>query len=415
MATERQMAASSRGAIRHGLCATSPVIPGLETAADWDQHRATTIAGLAPSGHLEELLAERVALILWRIGRVARYERDVTADAQQRIPDDLAAGAAQDETDVASIRLHYAAARARLRALTRFHQLRSDAPMTGQEASVIIVAITQQVEGFDFRAFAVPGLLAVDDRIDEIPGWTVARIQQCIDAAAESTERNAVDLFQDAYVAARRWHNECRVDYDRLTRQLRTLRRERIIPQPTRLDHVIRYETHLTRQLNQTLAQLRQLQQARSTSRSPHRPPRTSTEPSHLPPALAELAVLLAEPPSPAKPQTPVAQAEPPLTDLSLAQSPTPGTQSLVFCDADPIAAPLPPSHPEDDERAARLSTTPARLGTPPAHSGTPEMHAGTPDTHPSPADTHPGTPEMRPGTPDTHPGAPESDQGTAT
>jgi hypothetical protein len=49
--------------------------------------------------------------------------------------------------------------------------------------------------------------------------------------------------------------------------RLHELRRERILPQPTGFDNVIRYETHLTRQLSQTLIQLRQLQQHREASR----------------------------------------------------------------------------------------------------------------------------------------------------
>src|SRR5262249_22199376 len=46
---------------------------------DWEAHRAGVLQSLAPVGTLEEALAGRVALCLWRLDRVARYETAVTA------------------------------------------------------------------------------------------------------------------------------------------------------------------------------------------------------------------------------------------------------------------------------------------------------------------------------------------------
>ncbi len=77
-------------AVRHGVLSTSPVIPGLEREEDWEAHRAGLLASLAPEGHLEIALAERVALQLWRLQRVARYETESIALAQERVEDDLA-------------------------------------------------------------------------------------------------------------------------------------------------------------------------------------------------------------------------------------------------------------------------------------------------------------------------------------
>jgi hypothetical protein len=266
--TPQGKAASSRNNTRHGLHISTPVIPGMETPEAWEQHRTITIAGLAPATQLEETIAERVALILWRLGRVARYERHVTIQAQANAPADLAAEYDDTETDVDAIRTRFATVRRRLRAFARFRQLQADAPMAGKDADTIIVAIGQQVEGFDLSTFTVPGLLAVDDRIAHVPGWTVARIQQCLDAIAEPAHRNVDELVEAAVATAQRWHNQTLVNYRGLARQLRDLRRERILPETPRLESVIRYETRLNRQLSQTLGQLRQLQQPRPTSAS---------------------------------------------------------------------------------------------------------------------------------------------------
>jgi len=61
-------------AVRHGLCATVPVIPGVERLEEWEVHRAGILQSLTLAGHLETVLAERVALLLWRLRRLTGYE-----------------------------------------------------------------------------------------------------------------------------------------------------------------------------------------------------------------------------------------------------------------------------------------------------------------------------------------------------
>jgi hypothetical protein len=63
----------TRNAIKHGIFAAVPVIPG-ECPMAWDEHRVGVVASLTPVGLLEVNLTERVALLLWRLQRVARYE-----------------------------------------------------------------------------------------------------------------------------------------------------------------------------------------------------------------------------------------------------------------------------------------------------------------------------------------------------
>src|ERR671913_1955309 len=75
---------------RHGLRSPAPVIPGLEKAEDWEEHRDGVLESLSPEGHLELVLAERVALLSWRLHRVTRFERETIALYQERVDDDLA-------------------------------------------------------------------------------------------------------------------------------------------------------------------------------------------------------------------------------------------------------------------------------------------------------------------------------------
>src|SRR5215211_2374649 len=77
-------------ATRHGIRSPAPVVPGIERKEDWEEHRDGILVSLQPEGHLEEVLAERVALLSWRLHRVTRYETESISLSQQKLEDDLA-------------------------------------------------------------------------------------------------------------------------------------------------------------------------------------------------------------------------------------------------------------------------------------------------------------------------------------
>src|SRR5262249_42499625 len=70
----------ARNATKHGIFAAVPVVSG-ECPATWEAHRAGVVDSLAPVGALEVNLAERAALLLWRLQRLARYEVETVAAA----------------------------------------------------------------------------------------------------------------------------------------------------------------------------------------------------------------------------------------------------------------------------------------------------------------------------------------------
>src|SRR5437870_4023830 len=75
--TEAGKAASSRNALRHGLLSESPLAAPFESAEEWQAHRQAILDDLLPLGQgirpvwAEACLAERAALLLWRLRRVA--------------------------------------------------------------------------------------------------------------------------------------------------------------------------------------------------------------------------------------------------------------------------------------------------------------------------------------------------------
>src|SRR5215211_2152554 len=71
-------------ATRHGIRSPAPVVPGVEKKEDWEEYRDGILEDLAPLGSLELALAERVALLSWRLHRVTRYETETIARSQER-------------------------------------------------------------------------------------------------------------------------------------------------------------------------------------------------------------------------------------------------------------------------------------------------------------------------------------------
>ena len=72
-------AASSANALSHGLTAARTVVLPEEEPEDFEQLRQGVIADLAPAGALQEALAQRIAVLLWRLDRVARLEAELFA------------------------------------------------------------------------------------------------------------------------------------------------------------------------------------------------------------------------------------------------------------------------------------------------------------------------------------------------
>ena len=70
-------AASLANALSHGLTAARTVVLPEEEPEDFERLRGGVIAELAPAGALQEALAQRIAVLLWRLDRVARLEAEL--------------------------------------------------------------------------------------------------------------------------------------------------------------------------------------------------------------------------------------------------------------------------------------------------------------------------------------------------
>ena len=74
--TEEGKTRASLNALRHGITAKSPVLPG-ESRDPYEKFQHKFVAGLAPSGEVETRLARNMADLQWRIRRCQSLHLDV--------------------------------------------------------------------------------------------------------------------------------------------------------------------------------------------------------------------------------------------------------------------------------------------------------------------------------------------------
>ena len=87
--TQRGKAASSRNAFKHGIQAGGVVIHGIEKYEEWEALRDGIVESLQPDGVLENMLAERVALCLWKLRRLDRWQAVITRRSMDATDEEL--------------------------------------------------------------------------------------------------------------------------------------------------------------------------------------------------------------------------------------------------------------------------------------------------------------------------------------
>src|ERR687897_2198667 len=139
-------------ATQHGIRSPAPVVPGVEKREDWEVHRDGMMDSLQPEGHLELVLAERVALLSWRLHRVIRYETESIALYQEKAQEDLAKKRGSPFSDVSgpaspeAARSNLKSARADLKLLKRFSRMGDDEPLSALDAANILWEVAQHTD-----------------------------------------------------------------------------------------------------------------------------------------------------------------------------------------------------------------------------------------------------------------------------
>ncbi len=281
--TEEGKEVARWNAARHGMRSPAPVVPGIENQEDWERHLAGTLESLAPDGHLETVLAERVALLSWRLHRVARYEVESIALYQEKAEDDLAEkrrfashvlGAAHPE----NVRADLEDARAKHRLLKRFLKLPDDRRFSAFDADLILWTVMehtdQVVEGEEapedlLERISIPGVPDGAEARKDYDGWTAGAVRAGIEAVARATDEDPAELLEFATAEAKRAIIGKEQAAERVARDLAKMSRERILPDVKILEKVARYEAHLSRLLYKAMHELEALQTRRQGGAAP--------------------------------------------------------------------------------------------------------------------------------------------------
>jgi hypothetical protein len=274
-----------RNATRHGICSPAPVVPGIEKFEDWEEHGAGVLESLKPEGHLETVLAERMALLFWRLHRVTRFETESIALSQEKMAEDLARARSFDpdssgpgDPKLAQASLRRAQAYCRL--LKRLPKLKDDKRLSASDAQNILWDAAEHTDA------AYEGEVEVEDLLDNLslpglPGglssweeddddWSVGQVRAGIEAIAASADRDGPQAVLQAAIRNAQWKAKtAKKEADKAQRDLQRMSRERLLPDEKTLEKVARYEALLSRLLFKALHELEALQARRLGGSAP--------------------------------------------------------------------------------------------------------------------------------------------------
>jgi hypothetical protein len=266
-------------ATRHGIRSPAPVVPRVEKAEEWEDHRDGVLDSLSPVGYLEFVLAERVALLSWRLHRVIRFEMESIALYQERVEDDLARerrfGSGPDHPEV--VRGNAKSDRDDHRLLKRFVKMEDGKPLSALDADSVIwdaMECTDNVAEGEvdpselLESISVPGL-PDSDSWEGYEGWTAGLVRAVIEKVAQATDEEPEELLEAA-IRSTEWKAErSKLEAEKVERDLRNMARKRLLPDQTTLEKVGRYEAHLSRGLYKSLHELEAMQTRRSGAVAP--------------------------------------------------------------------------------------------------------------------------------------------------
>jgi hypothetical protein len=286
----------ARNGLRHGLHSGRAVLPG-ENAEAWEQFRDGVVRSLAPAGTLEQELAARVALCLWRLRRVAAFETATAAAAIAQVEDAKSRPRERQadphlawaEKELKEGRAWLAEAEEQLALAEQVAGAADELPVHGYPASSLLAYLHELVPPNDrvdipFTDF-LKGVGVPKDELnysEEWTGWTVGMVRKGLRLVALQARFPLEEL--QARLTARASENveESREEVRRCQKEVQTLRRrlqateellqaaeervcqQRYLPDTETLDKVLRYESHVSRQMLQTLHTLERLQAARA-------------------------------------------------------------------------------------------------------------------------------------------------------
>jgi len=292
----------SRNATKHGIFAAVPVIPG-ECPATWESHRAGVVDSLAPVGLLEVNLAERAALLLWRLQRLARYEAESIAASIETLdipalpPPEEESGFPRTRTlkqktreeQLQDIRRELRTAREELAEVVPARDSFQSLPEMSSEESVSFAVAESIFETACGHTEAVEELRSDPPAFGSkpflrklgLPGadpknvvWTAELIQRGLNLYATCAQEPPEQLRDAVRIDLEDWAEDCARKVRRLEREATAIARlldegstrkqtSKLLPADGRDERIAKYERHLHNLFTSTLHELERFQARR--------------------------------------------------------------------------------------------------------------------------------------------------------
>jgi hypothetical protein len=251
-----------------GMASDAPVIPGVESMEEWQAHRDALVADRAPVGALEQELAERMASLLWRLRRPARYEREYIAASIERVPEDfIRRGLSR------SLPRTIKDADERVETADRGLQLLEvlgDAPLMTEvldkDIEAIFEALSDDPELSELLEKSIPGF---EEGIANAGDWAAPLLRVAFREIARRADMEPTEVLHRAIVRLSAYRDERVEERAAMLAEQDRMRRERSLPEAGTLHALTRYESTLHRQLMQLMHEFEAAQARRRGETTP--------------------------------------------------------------------------------------------------------------------------------------------------
>jgi len=237
----------------HGIFLREAVIPGVESRREFRRFQSKVIEAMAPRNEFQRWMAMRIVRLARRLNRVEMYEAAVIAQGQQRAEEETAEVVEQTGLEARVLEFVLKTARSQLEWLMHLPTLAPETKVERGKALEVLGVVA------DFAGVKLEDVLDLSAKtVEDVASalrhplfrdWTVTEILEVISAIARRTDKDPEGLRQGAVLRLMTTLALSGPEAEAAFAARDHQRHLRLLPDSKELDRVLRYETHLSREM----------------------------------------------------------------------------------------------------------------------------------------------------------------------